>query len=97
MMFNTKTREAGVERELSQVAARRYLRQQEKEETRKRQKEETTEKEGRKGKTKRRRKRDVANRQRLFDLAAEGSDAESKCDWKWLGVPPWEIQHVCTN
>ena len=38
-----------------------------------------------------------ANRQLLFDLAAEGSDAESKCDWKWLGVPPWEIQHVCTN
>jgi hypothetical protein len=22
----------------------------------------------------------------LFDLAAEGSDAESKCDWKCLGV-----------
>ena len=39
----------------------------------------------------------MANRQRLFDLAAEGSDAESKCDWKWLGIPPWEIQHVCTD
>jgi len=29
--------------------------------------------------------------------ASEGSDAESKYDWKWRGVPPWEIQHVCTN
>ena len=28
---------------------------------------------------------------------AEGSDAGSKCEWKWHGVPPWEIQHVCTN
>ena len=85
-----------MERELSQVAARRYLRQQEKEETRKRQKEETT-KRRKKRKNQKKKKRDVANRQRLFDLAAEGSDAESKCDWKWLGVPPWEIQHVCTN
>ena len=35
--------------------------------------------------------------QRMFDLAAEGSDAESKCDLKLPGVPPWENQHVCTN
>ena len=33
----------------------------------------------------------------MFDLAAQGSDAESKCDWRWLGVPPWEIQHECTK
>ena len=96
MMINTKPREAGVERELSQVAARRYLRQQEKEETRKKRKEGTT-KRRKKRKNQKKRKRTVANRQLLFDLAAEGSDAESKCDWKWLGVPPWEIQHVCTN
>ena len=41
-MINANTREAGMERELSQAAARGYLRQQEKEETRKGQKEETT-------------------------------------------------------
>ena len=37
------------------------------------------------------------NKHCIFILAAQGSDAESKYDWKWHGVPPWEIQHVCTN
>jgi hypothetical protein len=52
MMINTNTREAWVERELSQAAARGYLRQQEKEETRKGQKEETTKRRKKRKKTK---------------------------------------------
>ena len=33
----------------------------------------------------------------MFHLAAEGSDAESKCDLKKSGVPHWESQHVCAS
>ena len=29
--------------------------------------------------------------------ATEGSDAESKFEWKWFGVPHWEIQQWCTD
>ena len=32
----------------------------------------------------------------MFDMAAEGSDAESKEFSKLSGVPHWESQHVCT-
>ena len=38
-----------------------------------------------------------ASRQRMFDKAADCSDAESKVGLRLIGVPLWENQHVRTN
>ena len=38
-----------------------------------------------------------ASIKRMFDLAIDCSDAESKVDLRLSGVPPCENQHVCTT
>ena len=72
--------------------------------TTKRKKGKTTQQEERKGteeqnqrKKEQQGQQEPASIQRMFDLAIEGSDAESKVDLRLSGVPPWESQRVCTN